>query len=164
MNLHIQAAEIARIAEMLAPMCDGDEELFHDMMTGESRVDHVARRIWNQVARDKEQLIGIKARMTELNERLKRIEAREGKGREVLGTVLRMARLPKLELDEVTLSVRDGKAKLAVVDPDAVPDAFRRIKSEPDKTAINDAFADAADLPNWIVREPARDVVTLRTK
>ena len=56
MNLAIQTAEIARIAEMLAPFCDGDESLFHDMMTGESPVDRVIARIWEQVARDTEML------------------------------------------------------------------------------------------------------------
>ena len=33
---------------------------------------------------------------------------------------------------------------------------------EPNKTAINEAFADAKELPNWLVRTVPHDVVTAR--
>lgn len=64
----------------------------------------------------------------------------------------------------MTYSVRDGKPSLRVVDPEAVPAEYQRIKSEPDKPKINAAFADADALPNWLTREDSRDVVTGRTK
>jgi hypothetical protein len=53
---------------------------------------------------------------------------------------------------------------LKVVDPDAVPEELCRVKSEPDKTKINEAFDGEEALPNWLVRELPRDVVTARTK
>jgi hypothetical protein len=51
-----------------------------------------------------------------------------------------------------------------VVDPDAVPDELTRIKREPDKTAINEAYAQSDALPNWLVRIDPVDVVTARKK
>lgn len=164
MNAHVKLAEIARVAEMLAPFCDGDEQLFHDMMTGESPVDQVAGRIWEQIARDQEMLLGIKARQDAIKERRGRIEGRIEAGKRAIGHVLRAAKLRSLQLPEVTLSVRDGSAKLEIVDPAAVPAEYQRQKPEPDKSKINEAFAEAEGLPNWLTRIPATDVVTARTK
>lgn len=163
MNAHLDLRILARDAEMLDELCGGDERLFADMMLGETDIDRIVSRIHEQLARDDETLLGIKARKAALAERQQRIEQRRDTAKAFIGKALRTARLTKLELPEVTYSVRDGKPKLSVVDPSAVPADYCRTKSEPDKTAINEAFADASDLPNWLVREPARDVVTGRT-
>lgn len=164
MNQMVKLAEIQRIAEMLAPHCDGDEQLFHDMMQGESDIDRVASRIWEQVARDTETLVGIKERQDALSERKGRIERRVEAGKAAIGEVLRRSHLKKLELPEVTLSVRDGKNKLEIVDKDAVPSTFQRVTYTPDKAAINEAYSDSDSLPNWLTRLPARDVVTARSR
>jgi len=164
MNQMLKLAEIERYAEMLAPYCDGDEQLFHDMMQGESPIDRVAARIWEQVARDTEILAGIKERKATIAERQDRLERRVEAGKAAIGEVLRRAHLKKLELPEVTLSVRDGKTKLEIVDKDAVPPAFQRATYAPDKTAINEAYNDSDALPNWLTRVPAKAVVTARTK
>ena len=52
MNAHVQLAEIARIAEQLSVLCDDDEQLFHDMLQGESDIDRIVSRIHEQIARD----------------------------------------------------------------------------------------------------------------
>lgn len=164
MNLLIQAAEIARMAEMLAPLCDGDEQLFADMIEAETPIDRVLARIHEQLARDGEMLAGIKERAAALAERKVRIEARIAAGKAAIGHVLRAGQLAKFELPECTYSVRDGKPGLSIVDADAVPPELCRTKIEPDKAAINAAFADVDELPNWLAREPAKDVVTARSK
>ena len=165
MNVMLDLAEIRRTADELDTLLGGDDErLFHDMIVGESDIDRVALRIWEQVARDSEMLVGISERKASLDDRKKRVEARRDAGKAFLGKLLRAAHLPKLELPEVTISVRDGKPSLKVVDPDAVPADLCRTKTEPDKTAINEAYADAKDLPNWLVRSEATDVVTARVK
>lgn len=164
MNPDILRAEIARTAEYLAPYCDGDEQLFLDMLEGETDLFRIVGRIHEQTARDDEMLVGIAAREANLKERKQRIGERVKASKAVIGKFLRAAQLARLELPEVTYSVRDGKPSLVVTDADAVPDEYRRVKSEPDKTAINETFAQVEALPNWLVREPARDVVTARTK
>lgn len=164
MNAMIQAVEIARAVEYLAPYCDGDEQLFLDMLEGETDLFRIIGRIHEQIARDDEMLVGIAAREANLKERKQRISERVKASKALIGKFLRAASLPKLELPEVTYSVRDGKPTLVVVDPAAVPPELCRTKTEPDKAAINEEFAQEAALPNWLVREPARDVVTARTK
>lgn len=157
-------AELGRVADALAPLCDGDERLFHDMLTGETEVDRIVLRIHEQVARDGEILDGIAERQASLAARKSRISARRDAGKMFIGRILRTVKLAKLELPEVTYSVRDGKPSLIVVDPSAVPPEYQRQKVEPDKTAINEAFAQIEALPNWLVREPGHDIVTARTK
>lgn len=164
MNAHLDLAALKRDAEQLDELCGGDERLFHDMLLGETDIDRIVLRIHEQRMRDEEMLVGIKERQAALADRKKRIEARAASAKAFIGKALRIARLAKLELPEVTYSVRDGKPTLKVVDPAAVPEEYTAAKPVPDKTAINEAFADRADLPNWLVREPASDIVTGRTK
>lgn len=164
MNARFDFSHIAQTAEALDLLCEGDERLFHDMLLGETEIDHIVSRIHEQIARDEEMLAGIAEREAAIRERKQRIAARKDGAKALIGRVLRAGHLTKLELAEVTYSVRDGKPSLRVVDPEAVPDELQRIKREPDKAAINERFAAATELPNWLVREDARDVVTARTK
>ena len=164
MNAALQLAEIARIADMLATVCDDDERLFADMIEGETDIHRIIAKLHEQIARDGELITGIAVRQVELGERKRRLSDRQTATKAAIGQFLRAALLAKLELPEVTYSVRDGKPSLRIVDPEAVPSEFCRQKVEPDKTVINEAWADQSELPNWLVREPARDVVTARTK
>jgi hypothetical protein len=164
-NAHFDLSRIAQTADELDKLLGGDDErLFHDMLIGESDIDRVVTRIHEQVARDEEMLTGITERQAAIADRKQRIASRIDAGKMLIGKVLRAGRLTKLELPEVTYSIRDGKPTLKVVDPEAVPDELTRTKREPDKAAINETFAQSEALPNWLVREPARDVVTARTK
>lgn len=163
-NNHVSRTQIEAIAAQLAPMCDGDEQLLHDMLEGETDLISIAGKLHEQLARDNEMLSGIAERKAALAAREKRIKDRAARVKVEIGGLLRAAKLTKLELPEATYSVRDGKPKLVVVDAEAVPAAYQVAEPVPDKRAINAAFADADDLPNWLVREPATDVVTGRTK
>lgn len=162
--MNVQLAEVARIAEQLAVLCDDDERLFADMIEGETDLYKIVGRLHGQIASDTELLTGITTRQAELAERKRRLSDRVTATKCAIGQFLRAAKLAKIELPEATYSVRDGKPKLEVVSEDAVPEQFCTLIRKPVKAAINEAFADADDLPNWLVREPARDVVTARTK
>lgn len=162
--MNVQLAEVARIAEQLAVLCDDDERLFADMIEGETDLYKIVGRLHGQIASDTELLTGITTRQAELSERKRRLSDRVTATKCAIGQFLRAAKLAKIELPEATYSVRDGKPKLEVVSEDAVPEQFCTLIRKPVKAAINEAFADADDLPNWLVREPARDVVTARTK
>lgn len=165
MNAHFDLGRIRQVAAELDQLCGGDDEqLFADMMVGETDIDHVVARIHEQIARDEEMLVGIAERKAAIGERQERIRRRAEAGKALIGKVLRAGRMTKLELPEVTYSIRLGKKKLKVVDDAAVPDEFQRTTAEPDKAKINEHFEGASDLPNWLVREDARDVVTARTK
>lgn len=164
MNYHVSRAHIEAIAAQIAPMCDGDEQLLQDMLEGETDLLSVAKRMHEQLARDNELLAGIAERMAELKGRQKRFKARAARFKAEIGNLLRAANLTTLELPEATYSVRNGKPNLVVVDPAAVPERLQVCSWSPNKAAINEQFNDADDLPNWLTREPATDIVTARTK
>lgn len=165
MRIDLTTAELQRtVAWLESTYDDVDEDFRQIFFEGETDVARVLSRIWEQVARDTEILAGIKERKATLAERECRIEARHVAGKAALGQVLRAAHLSKFELPEVTLSVRDGKSKLEIVNKDAVPEEYQRATYSPDKTLINETFADADDLPNWLTRSDARPVVTARAK
>lgn len=158
----IRLDEIRRIAEWLAEVCDDDERLFADYIEGETDVYAMLSQVYDRIASDEELLAGIKERQDALAERKKRLEHRRDMNREAIGKILRAAGIKKAELVECTVSVRDGKAKLVVNDPDAVPAEYTRTKVEVDKSLVNAAFADAEELPNWLMRSEPRDTVTIR--
>lgn len=164
MNHAIQLAEVSRIAEQLAVLCDDDERLFADMLEGETNLHEIVGKLHEQIATDSELIAGITQRQSELAERKRRLTDRVTATKAGVGKFLRAAMQSKIELAEATYSVRDGKPKLEIVNAEAVPVELCRTKTEPDKPKINEAFAEATELPNWLVREAARDVVTMRTK
>jgi hypothetical protein len=164
MNQQIKIAELARIAEQIAPMCDGDEPLLQDMLEGETDLIPLVTRMHEQVARDTEMLSGIKERADSIRERKARIENRRDAFKAAIGKVMRAVHLSKIELPEVTYSVRTGNPKLVVTDKLAVPLDLCETKAEPSAAKIKEAFESADGLPNWLVREPVTDIVTARTK
>lgn len=164
MNIQIQTAEIARIADALQAMCGDDERLFADMLEGETDLHKLINRLHDGIATDLGMVAGIKMRQGDLADRKSRIEARIDAQRGAVISLLQAGRVNKVELPEATYSLRDGKPKLAVIDDAAVPAEYQRTKVETDKTAINEAFADMFDLPNWLTREAAKPVLTMRAK
>lgn len=161
---NIELAEISRIATELDAMCGDDEQLFADMLEGETDLYEIIAHLHDRIALDKELITGITERAKELSDRKGRLTARTDAYKAAIGKYLRAAKLAKIELPEATYSVRDGKPKLAIVDPEAVPPEYQRIKTEPDKTLINQSFADSEALPNWLAWEEATDIVTARAK
>lgn len=155
---------IRRAADELDGLCGDDDALFHDMMQGETDIDRICSQIWEQIATDEEMLVGITERQRALADRKKRKQDRIAGAKSLIGKVLRAGRLTKLELPEVTLSVRAGRPTLKVVDEDAVPADFQRVKASPDMAAIKDGFSQAETLPNWLTWNEPGEVVTARTK
>lgn len=164
MNAAVQLAEIQRIASELDTLCGDDELLFADMLEGSSDLFEIVAKLHQRLAADQELVAGITERAADLAERKRRLSARIDATKASVGKFLRAAGLPKIEIAEATYSVREGKPKLEVVNPDAVPEALTRIRREPDRTAINAAYADAKSLPNWLARTEATDIISVRTK
>lgn len=160
----IKLNEWMRIAESLRDMCGDDDDLFADMVEGETNAIELIGKLHQERAQALELIEGIKAREADLKARKARLQTREAAIKASIGQVLRAVKLPKAELPEVTYSVRDGKPSLTVADVAAVPDEYLTYKPAPNKVQINADFDPAGELPNWLSVEPAKDIVTGRTK
>lgn len=160
----IELAEIKRIAEFLREACGDDELAYVSMLEGETNAFEALELTHRSIQADEELLEGIAKRQQELAARKSRIESRRDAKRKAMGQILRAAGLKRAELVEATVSVRDGKAKLVVNDPEAVPEEYTRVKREVDKASVNAAFADAESIPNWLSRSDPQDVISIRSK
>jgi hypothetical protein len=164
MSSPLPLAEIARIADYLADLCGDDEQLFTDMIAGETDLARIVQRLHDRVAADEEMLAGIRERQDNLAERRSRLDARVRSYKDAIGMALNAAQLKKLELPEATYSVRGGKPTLKIVDPEGVPMSLCEPRFVPVKAKINEAYQDTEVLPNWLIRVPATPIITSRRK
>ena len=160
----LKLAEIARIANELDAMCGEDTDCFADMIEGETDLYAIIGKLHERIAERGVLLVGLKERESTIAIRKKRYEAGMEADKAAIGRFLRAAKLTKVELPEATYSVRDGKPSLNILDPSAVPEEYQKVSASPDKIKINQTFAQTDALPNWLTREPARDVVSARTR
>jgi len=159
-NLSLTMQQLDAIKTML----DGedDDRLLNDMIEGSTDAIEIARGLLDASDEDEGAIAALDRQVADRQARKKRAQDRIARRREVLTALMQAAGAKKLTLPEVSLSLRDGKAALRVVSDDAVPDAYKVAKWSTSKTAINAAFEDADTLPNWLVRDDAKPVLTVR--
>ena len=163
MNPQIEATNIKRAVDWLVSQCGDDaSDMLPDFLEGETDLHKLITRLHEGIANDAGMVTGIKERKADLDTRQKRLEGRIDAQKGAIVMLMQAGKQSKVELPEVTYSLRDGKPKLVVVDAEAVPFDFMRQKFEVDKTAINEEYAGRDDLPNWITLEPAKPILTGR--
>jgi hypothetical protein len=120
-------------------------------LEGESGLPDQLASLLRIALRDEAYADGIKAIIADNKERQARLEARAEKMRAIVKWAMGEASIPKLTAPDLTASVSAGRAPLEITnDVSVIPDAFCRIKREPDKTAIRKALEDGEMLP-WAV-------------
>lgn len=165
MNPQIEATNIKRAVDWLVSQCGDDaSDMLPDFLEGETDLHKLITRLHEGIANDAGMVTGIKERKADLDARQKRLEARIDAQKGAIVMLMQAGQQSKVELPEVTYLLRDGKPKLVVTVPDAVPPHLQRTKTEPDKELINQIFADAFELPNWLIRQEAKPVLTGRVK
>lgn len=162
MRYDLTAQQVAAIVAMLPD--DDDDQLRADMLEAETNLYEFASKLLASNEDDEGVVNALADQIDDRKARQERAKHRIAARREMLQALMDIAGIDKLALPEATVTKRDGKPKLVVVNDDAVPDEFQAIKKSPDKKAINTAFEHRDDLPNWLVREPAGVVLTVRRK
>lgn len=140
-------------AEALAALVEQEAPEFNDMLAALCRAADEAEADMESVA----------ARMLALTERQKRHRARIEAYRALIFAALDAAGQTKWKSPEFTVSITPGRPGVVITDPAAIPDAFVRIKREPDKTAIGAAIASGAEIPGADLRNGAPSLV-IRSK
>jgi phage host-nuclease inhibitor protein Gam len=69
----------------------------------------------------------------------------------------------KLSLTVATITMSEGREKAIISDENMLPDAYMRIKKEPDKTAILDALKAGQAVPGAVLSNGGR-TLTVRQK
>ena len=159
-NLSLTMQQLDAIKTML----DGedDDRLLNDMIEGSTDAIEIARGLLAASDDDEGAIAALDRQVADRQARKKRAQDRIARRREVLTAMMQAAGAKKLTLPEASLSLRDGKAALRVVSDDAVPEAFKVAKLTTCKTAINAEYENATTLPNWLTRDEAKPVLTVR--
>lgn len=165
MRIDLATIHIKAIADALYDAFGDDDRLITDSLEGETDLFELASRLLNSVERDDGEASILKEQIDNRKLRMDRCKSRNDARREALCALMEAARQDKLVLPEATVSLRYLASKIAVNDPNAVPDEYTAIKRVPDKALIDAAFTvDDETLPNWLRVDPSRPSLTVRRK
>lgn len=153
--LDTQAAILRQHIELLLrdyPDLADDEILRADMLDGETDLKGVLTEIHRMIDDAKALRDGTGQRLEDLQDRRSRLQRRMDFGRDLITTILLTADIRKVELPEVTLSLRNNPHKV-LGDPTAaeLPDDLVRVVRSPDKTKIREALEAGRDVPGCVL-------------
>jgi hypothetical protein len=154
--------EISRLLAAV-PELEEDEVLRADMIEGSTDAHAFLSEVVRRIQAAQATQVGIAAYLAELRERRERMERREEALRGLVFKVMGSAELPKVELPEATLSIRQGPRKVIVINEHEIPEDCQRIKIEPDKVAIKQLLQAGNVVPGCILSN-AEPVLTIRVK
>lgn len=129
------------------PQLADDEELFRDMLEGNTRFNEIMDRLLIEM-RDNETLAdAAAARIGKLRERQTRLTHRMNFYRSLMHRLLTVTGIQSVALAEAKVSIMKSPEKVIITDESAVPDAFMKITKEPNKTAIKNAIKSGTYVP-----------------
>jgi len=137
----VTSAIRARVAELMANDPDTDADALLAVI--EAEVPDAAAVLLGLVrAVDEAEtaMEGVASRMQSLAERQRRYRAKAETYRGLLFSIMDTMGQKKWKHPEATVSITDGRPGVVVTDEAALPEAFVRIKREPDKAAIKAAL------------------------
>lgn len=141
-----------------------DEILRADMLEGETDISEVVTAIHRMIEDARALKDGTQARFDDLKGRRDRFQKRIDFGRDLISKILEAAQIRKLELPEVTASLRNNPPSLiGDPDPNELPDAFVKITRSADRKAIREAL-ERGDLVPGCFLSNAAPTLTLRVK
>ncbi len=151
-NLLLEHPELADDDILRADLIEGQTEAFDLMRACEAK-----RREACTLA------AGIASTMAELDARLGRFQRREQAMRTLIYRLMATADLRKLELPEATISIRNGVPKIIIMDEDEIPDAYMRVKKEPDRAKISAALKSGTTVEGTLLSN-SEDTLSIRTR
>jgi hypothetical protein len=142
---------------------DEDEQFLADVIEGETDLNEVVSRLLRKRGEARAINKGLCAYASDVLDRAARAAKQADAQDELIAELLKLAGLEKLKLPEATAYFANGAIRTVIPDDTAVPDAFCRIKREPDKTKIKAAL-EAGERLNWASLEQSEKHLVIRTK
>ena len=135
------------------PELKDDDDLRADMLEGETDISVVLTAL-NRYREDTRALAdGSQARVEELMARKKRLGVRVDFISKLIQSILFTAQIRKIELPEVTLSIRENPQSLQIDDGSIadLPGDLIRTKVEPDRKKIREAIVEGRNVPGCVL-------------
>jgi hypothetical protein len=140
-----------------------DQAALLDTLDGEAgALDFIA--FWCRAAlADEAMAIGLRTIIADNQMRLQRLLARAEKKRGVAMSLMDAIGERRIVRPDLTITVNAGRQKVIVSDEQALPDAFVRVKREPNKIAILEALELGETVPGAALSN-RQSQLTIRTK
>jgi hypothetical protein len=140
-----------------------DQAALLDTLDGNTdALDFVA--FWCRAAlADEAMAIGLRTIIADNQMRLQRLLARAEKKRGVAMSLMDAIGEKKITRPDITITVNAGRHKVFVSDETELPDAYVRIKREPNKVAILEALENGEEVPGANLSNRT-STLTIRTK
>lgn len=142
--------EIQTLLEQF-PQLKDDQDLLADMLEGQTDFNEIIATLAKDIKLAKANVSGIKEVAKELKERQSRFEAKEEFCRSLIHKLMDAAGVKKLTLPVATVNITNVSPSVMILDEAAIPDAFMRIKKEPNKTAIKAAMETGQSVPGAVM-------------
>lgn len=139
-NPEVVRQQIANLKLLHIDLFD-DEEAWLLSLESETDINVLLTSIVRRIEDCKALVIGTKDRAEELAARRKRFEDRIESLRNLAFKMMDAADLAKLEMPEVTLSVRNVAPSVQIVDEESLPDIACKFERKPDKAKIKELLA-----------------------
>lgn len=148
---------------LLHPELEEDKEFLADMIEGATDAHELLSILVRQIGETKAISDGTKGYVQELCERGRRLDRRVEGFRSLIHKIMETAQIPKIELAEATISIRNGTPKVMLTDEAALPDDCVKVVRNPDKTKIKEKLIAGETVPGACLSnsEPG---LTIRTR
>ena len=143
---------------------DADEETLRDTLEGMTSLTDSLAELLRSSQEDQSLASALRSRMSDMQERCARFEARARKKRELVCTVMEEADLKKLMEPDFTVSLRPSRAPLMILDEAAIPgDYWRPQPAQLDRMGLISALSNGRDIPGAVLGNPPM-TIAVRTK
>ena len=165
MRYQLTEATVAAVRAMLTEALgdDLDDQTIADTLEGETDAFEVIGRLLRRIGEDEAAAEQCRELAAMYTARVKRWQDRVTGSRAAIAHIMESAGIDKLPHPLATIGMRMGKPRRKVVNPDALPAAFRTIVPatwKPDMDAIN-----AADIaPAGVETSNGQPILTIRRK
>lgn len=149
-NLRLDAKQVQdQITALIIayPELGDDEILREDMIEAETGLHEFISVLLRKIGATVSLAEGTRGYVAELKERISRLERREHALRQLIKTLMEAADIRKSERPEATVSIKAGVPRVIVTDEALIPEAYWRIKREPDLTKIKQTIKSNVTVP-----------------
>ena len=162
MNLEFVATTYRTIRDRLrAQDPQLDEQTLSDTVEGLTDLHEILAAIVRAALADEALATGLKSRITEMQERLERLQERAAKRRQVVKDTMVELDLKKLTAPDFSVSIRPGMPALLVIDEAAVPSIYWEPRL--DRQGLLAELRQGAEITGVTLSNP-EPVLSVRTK
>jgi hypothetical protein len=165
MNLEIASATYRAIRDRIRVQDPQiDEQTLADTVEGLTDLHEIVQAIIRSALADEAMARGLKCRISDMQDRLERLQDRASKRRQIAKDVMVELDLKKLNAPDFTASIREGIPSLMVLNEDAVPSIYWQ-PSEPrlNRQELAYELKQGAEIAGVALSDP-EPVLSVRTR